>query len=203
MSTTPLHFEYTLAEHGWARTALTIGGQRHEFENAFGSDPIGSLAQLAIRFAAKTGVPKTEIVFDCENRGDYIAQFTHRDPSKFEFWHQPMQGLDGIERPRTHFASCEIDSFAFALNIARILDHLFRTHGFVGYLRSWQHFAFPLREYFFLRLLLDESPIIHEITRVSNASSFELELDLLRHEPVWANAPRTNGAASIELPYEL
>lgn len=203
MSTTPLHFDYTLGEHGWARTVLTIGDQRHEFENAFGADPIGSLAQLAIRFGARTGVPKTEIIFDCENRGDYIAQFTHRDPSKFEFWHQPMQGLDGIERPRSHFASCEIDSFDFALNIARVLDRLFRTHGFVGYLRNWQHFAFPLSEYLFLRMLLDDSPIITKITSAPTAASLELELELLKQEPVWATVPRTNGTAVLELPWEL
>jgi hypothetical protein len=203
MSKTPLHLDYTLQDHGWATTVFTVGDQRFEFVNAYGSDSIGELAQLAIRWSAQSGVSKTEVVFDCENRGEYIAIFKHRDPSEFAFFHQRMGGPDGSNAPRSELAACEIDSFAFAINIARVLDDLLRTHGFVGYLRKWQYYAFPFREYLFLRLLLDQSPIIAKIASSPPVSSLELELQLLNHEPIWGTSPRTNALASLELPLVL
>lgn len=200
MPTTPLQLEYTLQDHGWARTVFTVGDERFEFENAYGSDPIGNLAQLAIHWGAGIGVSKTEIVFDCENLGNYIASFKFRDPAEFELWFEPWDVGEPPAPQRTLLAACEINSFAFAVNIASILDDLLRTHGFVGYLQKWQHFAFPLREYLFLRLLLDESPIIAQIAIASNETSLAMELDLLKHRPIWSTAPRTNALAGLELP---
>lgn len=179
---------------------FTVGDQRFEFENAYGSDPIGELAQLAVHWGAGIGVSRTEIPFDCENLGNYITSFKFRDPAEFELWYEPWDGPDTMKLPRRQLAACEIDSFAFAINIARVLDDLLRTHGFVGYLRKWQHYAFPFREYLFLRLLLDQSPLIAKIANSPPVSSLELELQLLNHEPLWATSPRTNALASLELP---
>jgi hypothetical protein len=203
MSKTPLQLDYTLQDHGWATTVFTVGDQRFEFENAYCSDPIGGLAQLAVHWGTGIGVSRTEITFDCENLGNYIASFKFRDPAEFELWYEPWDGADTTKPPRTQLAACEIDSFAFAINIARVLDDLLRTHGFVGYLRKWQHYAFPLREYLFLRLLLDQSPVIAKIASSPPVSSLELELQLLNHEPIWGTSPRTNALASLDLPWVI
>ena len=204
MSKTTLHLEYSLGDHGWAKSVLTVGTNRFEFENAYGSDPIGGLARLAVRWGAGVGVSKTDIVFDCENRGDYIAQFNFRDPAEFELWHQPFHvQTDDSTPPRTRIAFASIDGFSFALNIAKVLDNLIRTHGFVGYINRWQHHSYPIREYMYLRLLLDRSPIIEKIAQRTDTSSFDLELELLRQEPDWSTSPRTNALAAFELPHDM
>ncbi len=202
-----LQFSYELNSEattiGWATAVFTLDGERHELAHAYTFHPLRTVATIALRIAKGIGVPPTSAVFDEEPSG-YIAQFVQRDPTIFTLteYKDIWDAKRGFEHA-VSIVSEEIESLPFAVSVARALHLLYRRHGELGFLRRWNRFSFPMRHYWHLRLLLDSSPLIDELSDVEESKIGECEAKLLLAEPAWSAQRLAGGIRDIELPEDV
>jgi hypothetical protein len=194
-----LDFEYVLQEHGWAIATFAIDGRRIVMDHGYCSHPLGDLATIGVLLAAGTGLPRTSAEFDGEP-GGHVAFFTHRDPTRFELW-QSHDVMKFETAEKELLVKEEIDSIHFATSVGAVLHGLYRQHGLAGFARRWVQYSFPFLQYWHLRLLLDESPLIDEM--LAERENAAAELRILECEPRWAAARLDRRTSKIELPTDI
>lgn len=179
-------FDYKLNAEwpGWAIVSFGNGSQQLHIEIEYGEDYLGKFARVA---AAVCGAfVNTTVVLEQIPKGGYACNFWN-DGDQLSIKIRKLDALDNYTQMHQGAILFEASGgrHAFAVEVTCAMDRIYREMGLCGYIKKWYTNEFPLYQYFHLRMLLDRSPLVHQIASVVRAgrSAAALELQLLLAAP--------------------